>query len=1036
MRRFFAKWGLIVAVHGLGIPSAHSQNPLDLLRGAIEKIGSSAAWNDHIQAGDAAIKRREYAAASSSYEAALRALEKSKSEDERLPATLEKLAVAYGWQERIADVDAVRKRLVEVAERVFGPDDLNLAYYLYQYGSAIRFQYRFDESIALFKRSLDIRQRQLGEHTTVTVTMRDIALTYEWQGRYADAESMYLRAVAMNEKIQGPWGQLLATSLNELASLFTTQGRYAEAEPLLRRTLQIRERGFGVEHETVAYALHDLAMLYILEGRYAEAEAPLIRALAINPDVGWGNITLASLYLKQGRRAEADAQIQRAIASNEKYLTQDSDSAATALSVLGDFFRDQSRYAEAEPLYKRSLVLREKFLDPDHPRVGQSLNDLAVAYSALGRRAEAEPMYMRSLKIRGKALGPEHPEVAQVLSNLAALYRAQGKTEAALQMARRSSAILAGRFGRDDSAPGQSALSEQRTRSGGFEQHVALLASHAAEKPEERRSASAESFEIAQLARASDTAAQVARMAARHAAGTQGPARLARERQDAVARLERLNGEILSAATRPPQERDMPRERWLREEEAGTRRAIAALDASIEREFPQYRELTSPRPLPLEAARKLLGEEEALVVMLASEQESFLWALRRGEAQFIRLAVGRKALDDMVRRLRRQLDLGAADLSPILAEPFDAALAHELYQATLGKAEPMLAGVRHLIFVPDGALQSLPPGVLVTEPPKGAPRSLRDPANTGSARNLGLAPAAPASSGSPAPAAGTAIALTEIAWLVRKYAITVLPAVSALRALRQFAKAPGSSEPFGGFGDPTLEGSGAGARGVSLAKIYSRGGVADVTELRKLQPLPESADELRAISAALKAPQGSLRLRDAATETAVKEADLARYRNVAFATHALMAGEFRGFAEPALVLTPPAQASELDDGLLTASEISQLKLDADWVVLSACNTAAADGTPGAEGFSGLARAFFFAGARSLLVSHWSVSSDAAVGLTTRMFVEYAGGARKADALRRSMLALMETKDKPNFSHPAFWAPFVVVGEGNTAWTAN
>src|SRR3990172_3225130 len=108
-----------------------------------------------------------------------------------------------------------------------------------------------------------------------------------------------------------------------------------------------------------------------------------------------------------------------------------------------------------------------------------------------------------------------------------------------------------------------------------------------------------------------------------------------------------------------------------------------------------------------------------------------------------------------------------------------------------------------------------------------------------------------------------------------------------------------------------------------------------------------------------------------------------------------MAGEFKGLAEPALVLTPPEKGSELDDGLLTAGEISQLKLNADWVILSACNTAAPDGTPGADGLSGLAKAFFYAGARSLLVSHWAVSSEATVALTTRMFAEAEKGATKA-----------------------------------------
>jgi CHAT domain-containing protein len=169
-----------------------------------------------------------------------------------------------------------------------------------------------------------------------------------------------------------------------------------------------------------------------------------------------------------------------------------------------------------------------------------------------------------------------------------------------------------------------------------------------------------------------------------------------------------------------------------------------------------------------------------------------------------------------------------------------------------------------------------------------------------------------------------------------------------------------------------------------------------------------------------------------ATEAAVKQGALATARVVAFATHASVAGDLKGFSEPAIVLTPPAEPSEEDDGLLTASEVAHdVKLDADWVVLSACNTAAADGTPGAEGLSGLAKAFFYAGARALLVSNWSVESQSAVRLTTGAFEALAKdpGVGRAEALRRSMLALLVDKDHPEWAHPMFWAPFVLVGEG-------
>jgi CHAT domain-containing protein len=136
-------------------------------------------------------------------------------------------------------------------------------------------------------------------------------------------------------------------------------------------------------------------------------------------------------------------------------------------------------------------------------------------------------------------------------------------------------------------------------------------------------------------------------------------------------------------------------------------------------------------------------------------------------------------------------------------------------------------------------------------------------------------------------------------------------------------------------------------------------------------------------------------------------------------------------AEPALVLTPPATAAPENDGLLTASKIATLKLNADWVVLSACNTASSDGTPDAGGLSGLAKAFFYAGARSLLVSHWSVPSNATVKLITGAFDELKKNPSigRAEALRRAEMAMLDPANPPEFAHPMMWAPFVLAGEG-------
>ena len=194
--------------------------------------------------------------------------------------------------------------------------------------------------------------------------------------------------------------------------------------------------------------------------------------------------------------------------------------------------------------------------------------------------------------------------------------------------------------------------------------------------------------------------------------------------------------------------------------------------------------------------------------------------------------------------------------------------------------------------------------------------------------------------------------------------------------------------------------------------------------------LPDTADELNAVAKDLGVVSADIHLGADASETTLKRAKLSDYSIVYFATHGLVAGDVKGLAEPSLALSIPAQPSEFDDGLLTASEVAQLKLNADWVVLSACNTIAGD-RPGAEALSGLARSFFYAGARALLVTHWAVDSAAATRLTTSTFERITANPNigRAEALRQAMLAYLNDASSPRNAYPAFWGPFALIGEG-------
>jgi CHAT domain-containing protein len=325
---------------------------------------------------------------------------------------------------------------------------------------------------------------------------------------------------------------------------------------------------------------------------------------------------------------------------------------------------------------------------------------------------------------------------------------------------------------------------------------------------------------------------------------------------------------------------------------------------------------------------------------------------------------------------------------------FDLNLSHQFYQELLGPLDDSLNGIGNLVMVPSGALLSLPPALLLRRAPAGA----------GDYRN--------------AP------------WLVRDMAMSILPSITSLSQLRQDIKPSRAGRPFIGFGDPNFTGNAAERGGEALNQLerecQGSNDQVDPAMVRALGELPETADELYALANVLGAPRDAVHLRNQAQVSDVLAANLQDYRVIAFATHALLPGEVDCLPEPALALTPPAQPDAEEDGLLAASDVAGLQLDADWVLLSACNTGGRGGELGGESLSGLATAFFYAGARAMLVTHWAVFSEPTVTLTTGTFRRFtsAPGRGRAEALRQAQLSMV---DNPETSHPVFWAAFTLVG---------
>jgi CHAT domain-containing protein/tetratricopeptide (TPR) repeat protein len=1046
------------------------------------------------------VELKRYTKAETAYKLSLKVREEKLGRDHaEVGATHNSLAKLYSLQLRYPEAIVHYKRGLAIREKDVGPDHLDVATMLFWIARLHAELEHYAEAEPLYKRSLSIREKKLGpDHVEVGTVLNNLASLYSDQGRYAEAEPLHRRDLAIREGALGRDHVEVGTTLNNLAAIYGNQGLYDKAEPLYKRSLAISERALGRDHVEVGTTLNNLAGLYRVQGRYAEAEPLFKRVIEIyekrlgpaHQNVGISVNNLAALYERQGRYLEAIPLYKRTIEIFGKTIGPDHVNVASALSNFAVIYNGLQRYDKAEQLYWRSLEIYQKAFGPNHPSVGVALNNLAALYIDQGRYSDAELLFKRTVAVFQKTLGTDHPDFATALSHLAAVYYEQKNWELATNYLRRGTDVIKSRVRRGNQSLQRPLTGKKRNEATRARRRFSVFVKAAHRLASVKRNLQAdllqEMFLAAQWPSSSQAAAALARMSARKATGDSTLTMLARTRQDLVSDWQKRDKLRTAAIAQAPQkhERNAKTESMNIKRLAAIDARVAEIDKRLAKEFPDYAALTNPEPLSVNNVQSYLGADEALVFFLdtaeyaLTPEETFIWVVTKKESRWVRSSLGTQGLRDTVDALRCGLDstnwidastwsvktddhkrrkhqqvarrdrcekLTGMTVSSSEDPPFDLARAYKLYKNLFGDIEPLIKD-KHLLVVPSGPLTKLPFQVLVTQRPR----------------------------------VGTAIA--DAQWLIRRNVITVLPSVASLKALRRNSRASAAPRAFVGFGNPLLDGRqndpDFGAYFKSQAELarntkrcpnvlasteefefkpmkiagwvvpdvfakFFRAGLGDVAKLRRLSPLPETADELCAVARAQGVDAGAVYLGKNATEETIKQlnkdGELARRRVLHFATHGLLAGETKrvagSLAEPALVLTPPDKATEEDDGLLTASEVTQLKLDADWVVLSACNTAGGGGEVNAESLSGLARAFFYAGARALLVSHWNVDSHATVKLIIGAFAALKQDPTigHAKALQSAMLAVMvgttRRKTLTPAAHPAVWAPFVVVGEG-------
>jgi CHAT domain-containing protein len=702
----------------------------------------------------------------------------------------------------------------------------------------------------------------------------------------------------------------------------------------------------------------------------------------------------------------------RALAVVEKSLGKENPDTAKVVRKLGVAYDGQRRYAEAEMQFNRALAIFTKAFGPDHRFVATVLISQGHLFEHQGRHAEAEQVYKRALTINEKARGMNHPDVARGLNDLALLSISRDKPDDAIAYSRKATAAILAQADGDVSAGksssgGSDGVIEQR--SGVFVTHVAGLAAAAARTGNDSaRKLGQEAFEMAQWAIQSSAGAALQQLGPRFAAGNDALAALVRANQDLSAYLRDRNKALVAALSNPDGPSNAAKIEEIRKHIADTERKLAANSAQLQDQFPEFAKLNAPKPLQIDDVQKVLGPDEALVLLLTGDKQSYVFALTDNAFDWHTIPVAGGDLATEIEQFRKGLDVDQL-------QTFDLDLAYRLFGQLIGPVDGLVKNKSHLVVVSSGTLTALPFHLLVTEKPAKA--------------SLPLNGKSPEQDAAP---------YRDAAWLIKRQAVTVLPSVASLRTLRSFPRREMNQKPMIGFGDPIFSQESAPGnnrdaartRGARSYTEYWRGAGLDRSALASAPRLPDTADELRAVASNLGAANSDIHLRRDASVTTVKRAPLEDFRIVYFATHGLVAGDVKGLAEPALLLSLPASPNPDDTGLLTASEAAQLKLNADWVVLSACNTAAGE-RPGAPALSGLARAFFYAGARALLVSHWPVATEAATRLTTSTFDTLKTDPKlgRAEGLRRAMLAYLADRSSPTNAHPAYWGPFALVGEG-------
>lgn len=936
----------------------------------------------------------------------------------------------------------------------------------------------YPEAEATSRQALQMAER-IGNPKPISVAYKWLGQTLAAEGKYAEAETVLRNSVNLTAQAFGERSRPASASLFNLGKVLVAEGQYAEAQTVLRRSLDIEESLDGSGAPEITKRRNHLAKVLYQLGRDREAETLLKQALASSegssdPEhtrIRSGTLLLMSKVMHHLRLyPEAEHYARQSLDLREGMLGDSHPDTRKSRDQLGRMLFEQGRAREAEPLLRAAMPL------PD------AAMNLALVLDSLGKPAEAEPFFTRAVEAVRQAGVPA--QLARFARNYGHALAQQGRLRDALSYYRESLDAIDRLFANTRGL-------EEDVR----EQFIGRYTPYYRETIELllrlHRAQPAQGYDREALSVVSRTQSRLFTEMLRQAdvsKFSKNPAfaELRQQRQsllDQIAALTRAKaakgGEDDSVGDDEEEvadpaammESDPARETNLARQISTAEQSLQSVEERMWQDFPRFMELTQPRPITAEELQtRLLKPDEAVLTYALLPDQTLIFVLTPKQFRMVAVPYPKKTVTDLIRSVRGIEEKMSATGAIAVLQQLDPEELHQLYQILIEPVEADLAKAGHVLVVGDGPIQTLPLEMLVTR--------------YGPAEQAAFA----AKRKSGQPFLGE---YATLSYLGERQRFVYLPSLASLPSQRLYPKPDeGYDRELVSFADPVFGNEGgtysAATRSALLQVSRSVAGSGSMIQIPRL---PETADEAKEIAHTL-GGKTDLYLRDKAQEHTVKTLDLKHARYLHFATHGLLGGEFlllkeseratdagpgreRNLAvvaapsgapapqpppaqsaspepnptgatggQPALVLTLAGDLQG-EDGLLTMKEvIEDLDIDAQLVVLSACNTAGESSEANnGEGFAGLTRAFMYAGAKGLLVSHWSVESQSTQQLMAETFRQIKAGNSALSALQAARQTILNSRSADGGTtisrgHPYFWAPFVYVGglEGETQIT--